>query len=47
MAKKLKLHTYVECSALKNEGVKNVFDEALLAVLGKNHKTKKPGCFIL
>eukprot|EP01080_Neovahlkampfia_damariscottae_P011171 gene11171-3992_t len=46
--KKIKAFKFVECSALKQEGVKNVFDEGIRAVLSK--KTKKNSenkCLIL
>lgn len=47
VAKQLKAFRYVECSSLTQEGVKNVFDEAIVAVLNKKPKSKKQGCQIL
>ncbi|CAG5123966.1 unnamed protein product [Candidula unifasciata] len=52
MAKKLGADCYVECSALSRQGLKDVFDEALLSVLEPRHtepekKRKKHHCLIL
>ena len=50
MAKSLKAAKYVECSALTQEGVKNVFDEAILHHLEevkKQKKSEKKKCNIL
>ncbi len=48
LAARLKVLKYVECSALTREGLKNVFDEAIMIVLNKSKKKiKKGGCFIL
>jgi len=39
---------YLECSALTQEGLKNVFDEAIRAALNKPQgKSKKSGCVML
>ncbi|GMT33859.1 hypothetical protein PFISCL1PPCAC_25156, partial [Pristionchus fissidentatus] len=48
LANELKAVKYVECSALTQKGLKNVFDEAILAVLTPEEKKKKPfHCAIL
>merc|ERR1712117_240418 len=38
---------YIECSALTQEGLKNVFDEAIRAALYKPNAKKKKKCIIL
>lgn len=50
LAKKLGADCYVECSALTRQGLKDVFDEALLSVLEPKHaKPMREGkrCVIL
>lgn len=41
LAKKINSVTYIECSAKTTENLKNVFDEAIKAVLFKKKKPKK------
>ncbi|TMS40227.1 hypothetical protein L596_006629 [Steinernema carpocapsae] len=47
LAKELKAVKYVECSALTQKGLKNVFDEAILAALEPPTQEKKRRCEIL
>ena len=47
LAKELGAVKYVECSALTQKGLKNVFDEAILAALEHTEKPKKRKCCIL
>jgi cell division control protein 42 len=46
-AKDLKAVKYVECSALTQKGLKNVFDEAILAALDPPETGKKRSCVLL
>lgn len=46
MAKTLKAVKYVECSALTGQGIRDVFDEAILTVLNKPKKSS-PKCLVL
>ncbi|MCL4138146.1 UNVERIFIED_CONTAM: hypothetical protein GTU68_053015, partial [Idotea baltica] len=41
LSQKVKAVKYVECSALTQKGVKNVFDEAILAALEPSAESKK------
>ena len=50
LAKQLNAVTYAECSALTQKGLKNVFDEAILAHLNgpvDNKDSKKSRCVVL
>lgn len=48
LAKELGAVKYVECSALTQKGLKNVFDEAIVAALEppQTKKAKKPCCIL-
>ena len=48
MTKEIRAVKYLECSALTQKGLKNVFDEAIRAVLCPKAKPKKnKGCVVL
>ncbi|PWW77843.1 small GTPase CDC42 [Tuber magnatum] len=47
LAKDLSAVKYVECSALTQKGLKNVFDEAIVAALEPPQQLKKKRCSIL
>ncbi|KAJ1497244.1 Rho GTPase [Coelomomyces lativittatus] len=48
LAAQLRMEKYVECSALTQEGLKNVFDEAIVAALAPvTHKSRSKKCILL
>ncbi|WAR14008.1 CDC42-like protein [Mya arenaria] len=47
LARELRAVKYVECSALTQKGLKNVFDEAILAALEPPEPQKKKRCRLL
>lgn len=47
LARELRAVKYVECSALTQRGLKNVFDEAILAALVPPNIKSKRSCFML
>lgn len=47
LARELRAVKYVECSALTQRGLKNVFDEAILAALEPPEVKKKNKCSLL
>ncbi|KAK1328972.1 hypothetical protein QTO34_011142 [Cnephaeus nilssonii] len=47
LARDLKAVKYVECSALTQKGLKNVFDEAILAALEPPEPKKSRRCVLL
>jgi len=47
LANELGAVKYVECSALRQKGLKDVFDEAILAALEPPKEKKKGKCLIL
>ena len=47
LGRELRAVKYVECSALTQKGLKNVFDEAILAALEPPEQPKKKKCVLL
>ena len=47
LSRDLRAVKYVECSALTQKGLKNVFDEAILAALEPPEQPKKKKCTLL
>jgi cell division control protein 42 len=47
LARELRAVRFVECSALTQKGLKNVFDEAILAALEPPEPPRKRRCLIL
>jgi cell division control protein 42 len=47
VAKQLRAAKYVECSALNQSGIRDVFDEAILTVLNKPIKNRSTKCNVL
>jgi len=43
----IEAQSYLECSALTQEGLKNVFDEAIRAAMNKKPKNKSKKCILL
>ena len=48
LAQKMNAYKYMECSALNRQGLKNVFDQAIISVLNqKKSKKKNKKCSLL